>query len=593
MTIGVGLARDAGGQQRMPRIGCGWSAAIPTAVIALATPATQALITQAIGELHQGRLIAQSVNGPMHASRAWAYAALVVGIVCIRGVLQVLANWRWALFSAALGELSAGVLRAALGGTAPLGIGGGLVPAFEHWSDGQLATRRLLAEVPFMILAALMLIVWFAPLLGLVTAMIWSGATCLCLHAYQHLRMAPDLGTEFQHRWRDFLRDEALGARSVRGLRLEQARCVGLTGLLAEWSVARQVQRRISAGSSLPLHILLAAGQTLTALVGILLIAHDELDLTGFIAALVLGTSVAIRLEQVPAMLVPIVAGQHAAGRLGYQPAVAIIHPTAEVPRVAPALRLRSHETESPSGSEAELFTLRPGELVAVVGRTGDGKEAVAAAWSGRTHGTRSHGVFGSDLHGWNPLATLTAIERARAVQTVGCESRLLAGSIAANLRLGKPGLSDGDLHRALVRAGVEDAVAALPGGLQYDPGELGVALSGGQRQRLCLARAFAAQPCFLCLDEATCELDPDHERRVLAGLRSLVSEDGSGVLVVTSSPLLMAGCDRILVIARGRLVAHGSDAQLRRDCPQYVGLLGEELQTSATYHAPAFRRPA
>jgi ABC-type transport system involved in cytochrome bd biosynthesis fused ATPase/permease subunit len=571
------------------KIPIAWSAAMGTAVISAATPMTQALIAQAIGELHHGRLIPQLTTGAVDASRAWGYAAIVLAMVCLRGCLQVFASWRWAMATATLGEVRTGVLRAVLASSPTTGRGEAVVPAFERWLDSHLARQRLWAEFPALVLATLVLISWCSPFLGVVTLVIWCLALWMCRHAYDQQRTTADDSVEFQHGWRNFLRDETFGARSVRGLRVGAARREALTQLVTTWAAARLQQRQAQETSALPLHVLLAAGQALIALVGTLMVVRAELDLAGFIMALILSTSVAVRLEQVPALLVPIVAGQRAELGLAYQPADVTSHASATERShsesvATPTLQLVSGDSVNHRDGPV-VFSVRPGELVALVGRTGDGKETLAAAWSGRVTMQELYSRWGAECMGWSTVAEHDATTRARVVQTVGRDSRLLAGSIADNLRLGRPDLSDQELHRALVLAGVDAVVADFPNGIRQDPGELGVRLSGGQRQRLCLARAFAARPRFLCLNEATSELDPDHEGRVLRGLRALADDSSHplGVLLLTASPLLLAGCDRILVVERGRVVAEGTDAELRKHGLLYARLLGQDIHVAPT----------
>ena len=106
-----------------------------------------------------------------------------------------------------------------------------------------------------------------------------------------------------------------------------------------------------------------------------------------------------------------------------------------------------------------------------------------------------------------------------------------------------------------------------MPNGLDTEIGERGRTLSGGQRQRVALARALAAEPAVLVLHDPTTAIDAATEDRVAAGLRHYRA--GRSTLLVTSSPALLARCDRVLLVVDGAVVAEGTHATLVDD-PRY-----------------------
>ena len=290
-------------------------------------------------------------------------------------------------------------------------------------------------------------------------------------------------------------------------------------------------------------------------------------------------------MEQLPTMLTQIAAGIIAEQQLNLPQQT--ISPPVVTDQFPSPLQVRLINTDHHLADtiSPDVLTLIPGEIVGIVGRTGDGKEQLASIWSGRTTQSGWRSVCGSSADGWQELQALPPHDRSRLIQSVSQAGQLMSGTIADNLRLGQTPLTDDELGRALRLASASDLVERFSNGLAHQIGEQGICLSGGQRQRLCLARAIAARPRFLCLDQATSELDQHHERGVLDGLRQLAhdSREKTGILIVSSSAELLAGCDRIVVISRGQVFAHGSHAELLKDCHLYPGLLGLD-QTMADH---------
>jgi ATP-binding cassette subfamily C protein len=139
----------------------------------------------------------------------------------------------------------------------------------------------------------------------------------------------------------------------------------------------------------------------------------------------------------------------------------------------------------------------------------------------------------------------------------------LLHDSIAANLRLARPGAPDAELWQALEAAALADMVRRLPHGLDTVVGDRGAALSGGERQRIALARALLRRPALLVLDEATAALDAETERLVADTIARL--RGGMTVLVVAHRPSTVRMADHVLLLEGGRVAAAGSWAELRQ----------------------------
>src|SRR5882724_7825386 len=202
-------------------------------------------------------------------------------------------------------------------------------------------------------------------------------------------------------------------------------------------------------------------------------------------------------------------------------------------------------------------FTLAPGERVALVGPTGEGKTTIARLMIRAHDVTRGRVlVDGVDVREWD-LQTLR-----RHVGLVPQEVFLFAGTVEDNLRLAGDGAAERPvIERALEAANAERFVAALPNGLGEELRERGVNLSQGQRQLLAIARAIIYNPRVLALDEATSSIDPESEALVRVGIARLV--EGRTSLVIAHRLSTIQRADRILVLHRGQIREVGRHAEL------------------------------
>jgi ATP-binding cassette, subfamily B, multidrug efflux pump len=218
-------------------------------------------------------------------------------------------------------------------------------------------------------------------------------------------------------------------------------------------------------------------------------------------------------------------------------------------------------------------FKVAPGERVAIVGATGEGKTTCARLMN-RSYDVREGQVLvdGVDVREWD-LASLR-----RHVGIIFQDSVLFAGTIEENLRLGADGaVSPGDLTRAIEtsRAGF---VTQLPRGLGELLGERGANVSHGQRQLLAIARALVYNPAVLVLDEATSSVDPESEALIRQAMTGLLA--GRTSITIAHRLSTVHAADRILVLHRGRVHEEGTHAELLRRGGLYTRLY--ELQTGA-----------
>ena len=222
-----------------------------------------------------------------------------------------------------------------------------------------------------------------------------------------------------------------------------------------------------------------------------------------------------------------------------------------------------------PDGTEAlrdVSFTLEPGTSLALVGPSGAGKSTVADLLLRFYDPTVGRILFdGVDVRALN-LRWLR--ER---IGVVPQQTFLFAGTLAENVRLGKPDATPEEIAQAGRMAHVEEFVSHLPARYDTPLGEGGAGLSGGQRQRVAIARALVREPALLLLDEATSALDAESERAVTEALDEVMQERTT--LFIAHRLTTAARADRILVMSRGRAIESGSHSELLAQGGAYAGL--------------------
>ncbi|MCM6764217.1 ABC transporter ATP-binding protein/permease [Rathayibacter sp. ZW T2_19] len=230
---------------------------------------------------------------------------------------------------------------------------------------------------------------------------------------------------------------------------------------------------------------------------------------------------------------------------------------------------------------------VEPGETMALVGVTGSGKTTLTALLP-RLYDVTAGSI---EIDG----VDVRRMRREELRSHVGMafeDATLFSTSVRENVLLGRPEASEEELLEALeiAQAGF---VHALPDGLDTTVGEEGMSLSGGQRQRLALARAIAARPSVLVLDDPLSALDVDTEARVEAGLRRVLGD--TTALIVAHRPSTVALADRVALLEEGRVTAVGTHTELLASSPHYrfvVSSLEEDEQTRAPGAERAGSRP-
>lgn len=222
-----------------------------------------------------------------------------------------------------------------------------------------------------------------------------------------------------------------------------------------------------------------------------------------------------------------------------------------------------------PDGTEAlkgVTFTLEPGTSLALVGPSGSGKSTIADLVLRFYDPTHGRILFdGVDLR---ELDTAWLREQ---IGVVPQQNFLFAGTIADNIRLGKPDATEAEIEEAAQMAHAEVFIDRLPERYNSELGERGIGLSGGEQQRIAIARALVRKPSLLLLDEATSALDAQSEQAVQSALDEVMRHRTT--LFIAHRLTTAARADRIMVIRRGEVIEVGSHRELLENGGVYAGM--------------------
>lgn len=201
-------------------------------------------------------------------------------------------------------------------------------------------------------------------------------------------------------------------------------------------------------------------------------------------------------------------------------------------------------------------FRATPGQTIALVGHTGSGKTTIINLVSKFYRADQ-----GRVLIDGHDIKTLSGDGLHRRMGIVLQQNFLFYGTVAQNVRLGKPTATDEEVSAVFEKLDCGDLIASLPQGIHTPVGERGVSLSLGQRQLICFARAMIADPRILILDEATSSIDSQTESRLQTALAKLLA--GRTSFVVAHRLSTIRDADQVLVLDHGHLVERGTHEEL------------------------------
>ena len=261
---------------------------------------------------------------------------------------------------------------------------------------------------------------------------------------------------------------------------------------------------------------------------------------------------------------------------LDTQPSVAAPERPVPVGDAVGTLELRDVSFRYPGAEEPVVqgisFTSLAGQTTAIVGSTGAGKTTLVNLVARLFDVTEGQVlVDGVDVRDLEP-DTLW-----RRIGLVPQKPYLFSGTVASNLRYGKPDATEDEMWEALAVAEAAEFVAAMPGGLHARIAQGGTNVSGGQRQRLAIARALVRQPEVYLFDDSFSALDLATDARLRA--RLVPWTFGATVLVVAQRVSTIASADQILVLEDGRPVGLGPHDELLVTCPTYAEIVASQLR--------------
>ncbi|MBQ7638312.1 MAG: ABC transporter ATP-binding protein [Clostridia bacterium] len=220
-------------------------------------------------------------------------------------------------------------------------------------------------------------------------------------------------------------------------------------------------------------------------------------------------------------------------------------------------------------------FVSRPGEMTAIIGITGSGKSTmlnlIPRLYDCTEGEVTVNGVNVKDQSSEALNSTIAVVPQ---------QAFLFSGTIADNVRYGKPDASDSEIWRALEIAQAKSFVAAMPEGIESPVSQAGKNFSGGQKQRLAIARAVIKGAKIILFDDSFSALDLATDARLRASLRENLTD--TNLIIVAQRVGTVLNADRIIVLDNGKVVGQGTHAELVKTCELYREIVVTQISEEA-----------
>jgi ATP-binding cassette subfamily B protein len=442
----------------------------------------------------------------------------------------------------------------------------------------QLAVAALTPPLIFAFVAfvdlPVALVLLAAALVTLMAPSIWHGKDSRKSLARQKAYSA--FGAEFLDSVQGLATLKAFGQSSARGRLLEEkghALFHSTMGVLGANTFARGIT---DTG--------MAVGAAAALGLGAWRVQAGEMSLGALLVVLMLGIEVFRPLRELRVVLHQGMLGISAAGGiieiLEAEPLVRDTErPLLDTTALAPTVAFEGVTFSYPGGRHAAhddlSFEVKAGERVGIVGPSGAGKSTVARLLLRFYDPERGRVMIGGC-----DLRDLTLDQLRGLIAVVSQDTYLFHGTVAENLRMGKPGATPAELTAAARAANAEEFITRLPQGYETVVGERGVRLSGGQRQRIAIARALLRDAPILILDEALSAVDAESEAVIQEALDRLM--EGRTTLIFAHRLSSVIGADRILALGAGRVLETGTHAELMSLGGAYHRLMAAQAQDQA-----------
>ncbi|NND74030.1 MAG: ABC transporter ATP-binding protein [Ilumatobacter sp.] len=375
------------------------------------------------------------------------------------------------------------------------------------------------------------------------------------------------------------LREQITGIRVVRAFVREPEEAARFAAANGELTATSLRAGRIMASMFPTVMLIINASSIAVLWLGADRIASGEMQLGSLVAYLSYLVQILIAVVMLTFMVSMLPRASVAAGRI-----VEVLDTESSVaPPAVPVTTVSEHGTLefrdvsfTYPGAEVGVLTdvsfrLVAGQTTAVIGSTGSGKSTLVNLVP-RLFDATSGAVLvdGVDVRELDPDLLWSN------VGYVPQKPYLFSGTVASNLRYGRPDATDAELWDALEIAQASSFVQAMPDGLNSPIAQGGSNVSGGQRQRLSIARAIVVRPELYVFDDSFSALDLATDARLRLALRPHIRD--AGVLIVAQRVSTIADADQILVLEDGRIVGRGRHDALIDSCPTYAEIVASQL---------------